>query len=134
MYVTLGNSMGQQQLLFVLLGIILVAIAIFLGINLFRALGIEAKRNNLIGELVNLAGYAQEYFLKPNEYGGGGGKFEGWAIPPQLVTTANGHYVATVTPDSVYILAIGNEVVTNNDSIRVKISIGPRTYRATPLN
>jgi hypothetical protein len=111
--------MGQQQLLFILLGIILVAIAIFLGINLFRALGIESKRNNIIGELVNLAGLAQEFYLKPTEYGGG--KFKGWFILSQLMTTANGRYIATVTNDSVIVLGVGNEVVTGADSLKLKL-------------
>lgn len=126
--------MGQQQLLLILLGVIIVGIAVFVGINLFRANAIESKRNNVINELVNLATHAQQYYIKPNSLGGGAKTFNGWSIPVELVTTANGHYVATVTRDSVVIIGTGNEVVTNNDSVRVRISVSGTSFSTVIIN
>lgn len=126
--------MGQQQLLLIVLGIIIVGIAIFVGINLFRANAVEAKRNNVTNELVNLASLAQQYYMRPSSLGGGSRSFVGWSIPTELVTTANGHYVAEVSSDSVIINGTGNEVVTSNDSVKVKITVQATTFRTRIIN
>ncbi len=126
--------MGQQQLLLIVLGVIIVGIAVFVGINIFVANAIEAKRNNVTNELVNLAAMAQQHYMRPLEYGGGNKKFTGWRIPPELVTTANGNYTATVNDDNVLIIGVGNEVVTGSDSIRVKITVWGNKYEVTILN
>lgn len=126
--------MGQQQLLLILLGILIVGVAVFVGINLFKSNAIESKRAIITNELVNLASMAQNYYLKPIALGGGGRKFTGWSIAPELETTAAGHYVAQVFDDSVVIIAIGNEVVTGSDSLKVKISVYPNFYRTVNLN
>ncbi|MBI2417017.1 MAG: hypothetical protein HYV28_03805, partial [Ignavibacteriales bacterium] len=57
--------MGQQQLLLIVLGVIIVGIAIVVGINLFRASAIDANRNGVISDLNNLAAMAQQYYKKP---------------------------------------------------------------------
>lgn len=126
--------MGQQQLLLILLGILVVGIAIFVGINLFRANAIETKRNNVVDELVTLATIAQQYYMKPLSWGGGSHKFIGWSIPSDLVTTANGHYTSTVFTDSVVIIGVGNEIVTNNDSIKVKIKVMSKSLQTIIIN
>ncbi len=123
--------MGQQQLLLILLGILVVGVAIIVGINYFRANAIEAKRNNVTNELVNLASIAQQYYMKPKALGGGARSFLGWSIPQELLVTSNGSYKATVTKDSVILIGTGNEVVTNNDSVRVKMSVAPTTFKTT---
>lgn len=123
--------MGQQQLLLILLGIVVVGIAIFVGINLFRANAIEAKRNNVTNELVNLAAMAQQYYMKPSSLGGGSRTFTGWNIPGELVVTANGHFTAVVSPDDVVITGVGNEVVTSNDSVTVRINVTATSFATT---
>ena len=126
--------MGQQQLLLIVLGILIVGSAILIGIALFRAHGVEAKRNNVTGELINLAALAQQYYLKPTALGGGNRVFTGWRIPNELVITANGHYTATVFSDSVELIGTGNEVVTGNDSIKVKLTVSPTNYQTVIIN
>ncbi|WP_041355792.1 hypothetical protein [Melioribacter roseus] len=127
--------MGQQQLLLIVLGIIIVGLAIFMGINLFRANAIEAKRNNVTNELVNLAAMAQQYYLKPRALGGGARSFVGWSIPEELKLTANGNYrIETIGQDSVVIIGTGNEVVTGNDSVKVKISVGATSFKTIVIN
>ncbi|MCX7875278.1 MAG: hypothetical protein N2321_03805 [Melioribacteraceae bacterium] len=126
--------MGQQQLLLILLGTLIVGVAIFVGINLFKSNAIESKRSIITNELVNLAAMAQNYYLKPLALGGGGRKFTGWSIAPELQVTAAGHYIAQVYDDSVVILAVGNEVVTGVDSLKVKISVYPNYYRTVNIN
>ncbi len=123
--------MGQQQLLLIVLGIIVVAIAVVLGIWLFNVNAVDAKRNNVTNELVNLSSMAHGYYLRPVTMGGGGHTFTGWKIPGQLKVTANGSYTATVYTDSVIVIGTGNEVVTGTDSVQVKISVLSNTYKVT---
>ncbi|MFA7418104.1 MAG: hypothetical protein WCZ90_00360 [Melioribacteraceae bacterium] len=126
--------MGQQQLLLVVLGIIIVGVAVFVGVGLFKASAIESKRAIITNELVNLAAMAQQYFLKPTSLGGGSRKFTGWNVPTDLVNTAAGHYTANTFEDSVVIIGIGNEVVTNNDSIKVRINVKATSVRTIIVN
>lgn len=120
--------MGQQQLLLIVLGIILVGLAIFVGINLFTANAVEVKRNNVINECVNLASMAQTYYRKPAGLGGGEQTFNRWQIPIQLRSTVNGRYVADVEAQSIVITAVGNEIVTGNDSVEVEFTILPDEF------
>ncbi len=73
--------MGQQQLLLIALGIIVVGIAVIVGINLFSSSATESNRDQLISILTDLGSNAQVYFKKPVELGGGNRKFKGWKIP-----------------------------------------------------
>lgn len=123
--------MGQQQLLLILLGIVIVGLAIFVGINLFRSNAIETKRNNVTNELVNLAALAQQYYMKPSSMGGGSRTFSGWTIPSELTTTANGNFTAVVMADDVVITGVGNEVVTGNDSVTVQIKVMATSFVTT---
>ncbi|MBI3122980.1 MAG: hypothetical protein HYZ10_01115 [Ignavibacteriales bacterium] len=126
--------MGQQQLLLIVLGILIVGMAIFVGISLFKANAIESKRAIITNELVNLAAMAQQYFLKPSSLGGGSRRFTGWTIPVELENTAAGHYTVTVFQDSAVIVGVGNEVVTNNDSLEVRINVNANSYRTVIIH
>ncbi len=57
--------MGQQQLLLIVLGVIIVGIAVLVGMLLFRQNSIEEKRDLVINESLHIAQYGQEYYLKP---------------------------------------------------------------------
>jgi len=125
---------GQQQLLFIVLGVILVGVAIIVGISYFRSEAIETKRNMLINDCVNLASLAQKYYMRPSSIGGGSRKFTGWTIPASLKTSAYGSFSETVYKDSVIIIAVGNEIATANDSIKVKMSVTSSNYQASVIN
>ena len=95
--------MGQQQLLLIVLGVIIVGIAVVVGINLFNANAEEAAKDGVVSDCTNLGAMAQQHYKKPGSMGGGANTFDGsgtngvtWAIPTNLVTTANGTYTATV--------------------------------------
>ena len=127
--------MGQQQLLLIVLGIIIIGISIVIGISLFTASAVEAKRNNITNELANLASLAQQHYRKPQTMGGGNRAFDNshggvsWTIPPSLVTTGNGWFgIQSISAEQVIILATGNEVVTGNDSVKVQITINPSDF------
>jgi len=88
--------MGQQQLLLIVLGVIIVGIAVVVGINLFNANAEESAKDGVVSDCTNLGAMAQQFYKKPESMGGGGNTFTGGAagfvIPLSLETTANGSY------------------------------------------
>ena len=101
--------MGQQQLLLIVLGVIVVAIAIVVGFNMFNSNAISSNRDSICSDLNNLGTIAQEYWRKPGAMGGGDRSFTGWTIPAHTDTTPNGVYVATVAAQSITVVGTGNE-------------------------
>lgn len=101
--------MGQQQLLLIVIGVIIVGIAIVVGINLASTSAQSANRDAMISDLHNIGAFAQEYYRKPTTMGGGGYSFTGWTIPPSLVKTGNGSYTAKVGATIITIVGTGNE-------------------------
>jgi hypothetical protein len=102
--------MGQQQLLLIVLGVIIVGIAVVVGINLFNANAEEAAKDGVVSDCTNLGAMAQQHYKKPGSMGGGANTFDGsgtggvtWAIPANLVNTANGSYSAQVNAQDVVI-------------------------------
>ena len=126
--------MGQQQLLLIVLAMIIIGIAVFFSITLFRQKAIDSKRDLLINECGNLAMDAMKYYKKPSNFGGGGNAFTGWSIPEILITTATGDYSVTIFSDSLLIIGTGNDVVNGTDSVKVQISVYPDNYRTQIIN
>ncbi len=112
--------MGQQQLLLIVLGVIIVGIAVLVGILLFQQSSVDEKRDLVINEILHISQIAQQYYLKPTSLAGGGNSFTGWQIPVQFANGANGSYVALVSPSQVEITGTGNEIVSGSDLIQVK--------------
>lgn len=87
--------MGQQQLLLIVLGVIIVGIAVVVGINLFNANAEESMKDTLISEGTNLGAMAQQFYKKPIALGGGGNKYKNtspaptWDIPAKLKTSSS---------------------------------------------
>jgi hypothetical protein len=119
--------MGQQQLLLIVLGVIVVGIAVVVGINLFNANAVSSNRDGVVSDLNNLGAMAQQYYKKPASMGGGGNTFTGWSIPTQLDTTANGFYVATVAAQSVVIVGTGTEKNDAGNLIQHTATVKPTT-------
>ncbi len=130
--------MGQQQLLLIVLGVIIVGIAVVVGINVFVASSTNANRDAVIADLTTLAAMSQQYYRKPIAMGGGGNTFNGgagWTIPPQLETTANGSYAATVAEDAVTLIGTGNEIGNDqSDSVQVTMVVGPNAITGTTID
>ncbi len=84
--------MGQQQLLILMLGAIIVGIAIAAGLLTFQASSVNSARDALINDINVLASNAQQYYLRPESLAGGGGSFVGYRIPERLRENGNGTY------------------------------------------
>ncbi len=95
--------MGQQQLLLIVLGVIVVGIAVVVGINLFNASAEEANKDGIVSDCTNLGAMAQQFYKKPLSMGGGANTFTNWVIPTGLLATANGSYGAVPTAVDVVI-------------------------------
>jgi Tfp pilus assembly protein PilE len=111
--------MGQQQLLLIVLGVIIVGIAVVVGINVFTASAASSNRDAITADLANFASLSLEYFRKPKALGGGGNSFVGFTIPTTLATTANMSIAATATglsATSATLTAFGTEKGTNGTS------------------
>lgn len=127
--------MGQQQLLLIVLGVIIVGIAVVVGINVFTASSTQANRDAVIADCTNLASLAQQFYRKPTALGGGGNTFTGWTIPAQLDTTGNGTYTATVAAQSVTLVGVGTETGNNGTSdVQVTMLVGPNAITSTTIN
>ena len=104
--------MGQQQLLLIVLGVIVVGIAVVVGINLFNANAESATQDSLVSQGTSLGAIAQQYFKKPVAMGGGGNAFSTlnggdgfglyWtdAIPANLKTTPDAIWADPLVADS----------------------------------
>lgn len=134
--------MGQQQLLLIVLGVIIVGIAVVVGINVFTASSVNANRDAVIADLTTLASMAQQYYRKPIAMGGGGQSFDAstgsggvaWAIPAQLTSTANGNYnLESSTATSITLVGKGTEVVSGTDTVQVTMVVGPSAITSTTI-
>jgi len=117
--------MGQQQLLLIVLGVIIVGIAIVVGINLFSASSLEANRDALVADNMNLAALAQQFYKKPSALGGGNNTFTGFIIPTNLAATANGTYAAVVAAQSVVITGTGLVLDANSKKYKAVTTVTP---------
>ncbi len=66
--------MGQQQLLLLVLGTVIVGLAVVVGINAFSENRIKARADALVTDGLRIASDVQAWALKPEQLGGGGGK------------------------------------------------------------
>ncbi|MDH4069199.1 MAG: hypothetical protein OEV30_02130 [Ignavibacteria bacterium] len=108
--------MGQQQLLLIILGVIVVGIAVAVGITMFQDNAVSANRDAVTNDLVNLAARAQQYYRRPTALGGGQGSFA--TIQLNHLTSkpsnANGSYVLS-SPSAASVTLTGTGVELGND-------------------
>ena len=145
--------MGQQQLLLIVLGVIIVGIAIVVGLAVFRSESQSSNRNNLITDLERLASMAQEYYRKPSSMDGGGMNFMGFALSPADTGNADGSYSLSTQPPNdadfkrgstlpisnpaskIYIIGCGKE--TGNDNrraVKAYARVTPDSVAITIMN
>ena len=112
--------MGQQQLLLIVLGVIIVGIAVVVGINLFNANAEESTKDTLVSEGTNLGAMAQQYFKKPVALGGGGNSFAGFGTAPSAGTPGQ------LLPDNLLDTPAADWVVTSADANSAVIDGTPK--------
>ncbi len=112
--------MGQQQLLLVILGVLIVGVAIAAGLSIFRAQDVQANKDAIINDLNHLASYAYQYRLRPKFLRGGAGSYTGFTLPSHVARNDNATYSCSVNADQVVFTAVS---VRNNGNT-VTASIG----------
>jgi hypothetical protein len=130
--------MGQQQLLLIVLGVIIVGIAVVVGINLFNASAEESTKDTITAECTNLGAMALQYYKKPVALAGGGNAFDaskggvGFTIPVALLTTSSGTYVATPTATDCTI--VGTPITGTNYGWKVTLVVTSAGVYTTTIN
>ena len=87
--------MGQQQLLLIILGVIIVGIAIAVGISQFGAHSTQANKDGVTSSVVNASANAYQFKIRPTTMGGGGGSYVGYVLPTKMASDDNGTYAAS---------------------------------------
>ena len=90
--------MGQQQLLLLVLGVVIVGLAVVVGIQAFGENQKSANQDALVNDAIRIASDIQAQALKPTQFGGAGS----WALVDETgnasfeamgyTTNANGNY------------------------------------------
>ncbi|HUL43325.1 MAG TPA: hypothetical protein VLY03_03100 [Bacteroidota bacterium] len=84
--------MGQQQLLLIIVGVIIVGIAVAVGIAQFDSNNTVANKDGLTSGLTSIGSRAYEYKLRPGTLGGGNNSYVGFVIPNKMLSDDNGVY------------------------------------------
>lgn len=93
--------MGQQQLLLIIVGVIVIGLAIAGGIRLFTAMNISSNKDGITNDLLSMGRYAYGYKLRPVPFGGGGNYYTGFMVPAKFLGNENADYTATATSNAV---------------------------------
>jgi hypothetical protein len=113
--------MGQQQILFIIVGVIVIGIAITVGISIVSAQTVATNRDALINDLNHLASYAYQYRVRLRSMGGGQGDYTSFSIPPKLRSNEDGTYsVASAQVNSISLCAVSTE----NESNSIQVLVG----------
>ncbi len=124
--------MGQQQLLLIILGVIVVGIAVAVGITMFSDNAVNANRDAVSNDLVNLAARAQQFYRRPTALGGGGNSFVGLTADAAGLSkltnmaggqNANGTYSVTTagTANQVVVQGVGTETAPDGNKVTQQI-------------
>ena len=98
--------MGQQQLLLILLGVIIIGAAIVLALGLMSAQSIQSNKDAIINDLNQISSHVYQYRISSSSLAGGAGKYTGYRLPNSLASNENASYLCSVAPDEVTLTAI----------------------------
>jgi hypothetical protein len=132
--------MGQQQLLLIILGVIIVGIAVAVGITMFQDNAVSANKDAVVNDLVQLAAKAQQFYRKPVALGGGGNNFDritkdaagmGLLVSTAFSNNDNGFYrVATAGDDSVLVFeGFGKTALSDGTFPTVEMTVTQSGYQ-----
>ncbi|MFA5833443.1 MAG: hypothetical protein WDA22_08200 [Bacteroidota bacterium] len=137
--------MGQQQLLLIILGVIIVGIAIAVGITMFRDNAVSSNRDAISNDLLHLAAKAKHFYKRPTSMGGGGHSFVGLTANSAgmliLVTTgfsdnSNATYTIKTAGDasSVEFRGVGKAPLDNGSYPTMECIVTQSTQTITMVN
>src|ERR1700690_2931116 len=137
--------MGQQQLLLIILGVIIVGIAVAVGITMFQDNAVDQNRSAVIADLTTLAAKAQQYYAKPVSLGGGGNSVVGLTADATglgdlasvaFTNNANGTYTVKTagTATTVILHGVGKTALSDGTFPSYDMTVTNQTQTPTKLN
>lgn len=137
--------MGQQQLLLIILGVIIVGIAVAVGITMFQDNAVDQNRSAVIADMTTLSAKAQQYYAKPVSLGGGGTSFVGLTADatgigilasPAFTDNANGTYTIKTagTATTVVIHGVGKTALSDGTFPTYDMTVTAQTQVPTKIN
>lgn len=144
--------MGQQQLLLMSLGVIIVGVTLLFAIDLFSSNAVDMNRQALLTDCLAYGAKAHRHYRKPRVLGGGGRDFNGFSLTAKEADTDDGTFNSTTTQPSgatlvapeddvignattIYIEASGREIGKNGSTpVKVYVTITGDSIAATVLN
>ena len=117
--------MGQQQLLLLVLGIVIVGLAVVVGIQAFGENQKKANSDAMVNDGVRIASDIQAWVLKPQAFGGGDGDPTnvtlaslGYEVSGTTYSNLNGDF--TITPSATSVI-ISGENEDNSNFVKVGV-------------
>ena len=124
--------MGQNQLVIIIFGAVIVGIAIVVGINFFTSNSGHADRDALVADLRSFAVSAQQYYKENNPTDH---SFNGWEIPEGSDSTGNGKFGAAVSSQLITFVGVGNEKGNDGTNfVKVTMVIDSEKIVSTKIN
>ena len=123
--------MGQQQLLLIVLGTIIVGVAVVVGINMFTTGAINAERDALILDVNTVAASAASYWRKPAALGGGARSFVGVSDITTFgsdSSTMNGNFVMSSVSNNQFVLTATG----TNEGVIIVVTITQQGVTGSP--
>lgn len=135
--------MGQQQLLLIILGVIIVGVAIAVGITLFKDSAVSTNRDAMANDLMHLAAKARHYYKRPATMGGGGHSFANLTgtsgmlllVSNNFASNDNGTYSITTTASTqITFIGVGKAPLDNGSFPTMQCVVTPSAQTISMLN
>ena len=137
--------MGQQQLLLIILGLIIIGVAVVVGIGMFQDNAVDHNRALVIADLKTLASKAQHYYNRPITMGGGSKSFVGLTADARGIgllagtkytDNANGTYsIKTAgTATEVVLHGIGKVVMSDGTYPEYDVTVSNQSQNLAKVN
>jgi hypothetical protein len=126
--------MGQQQLLLLVAGAIIVALAVVGGLNLFGTSTDQANKDAIVQDLMSVASASQSWCMKPTIMGGGSGSFSGFTLTKidWPSSNDNGTFSVNGTPTATELKVDGKTKA--GDTITVTLTVDANGKISTALS
>ena len=129
--------MGQQQLLLIVLGVIVVGIAVAIGINIFTESAAQANFDAVMSDMLRIASNAQQWYMKPSSLGGGGRTFASISLANINISpsNANGDFsLSNIAAGSFDVTGLGKEDGDKDGTpVTVTLTVYPDSVASAPV-
>ena len=116
--------MGQNQLLFIAMSVIIVGIGVAVGIEQMGESALSANRDAIASDSQRIVSTAQQWLRRPATLGGGGGEFTGVTLDKLGLESQNTNGSFALTVDSgnqITVVGTGTEKTSSGSDLEVTI-------------